>query len=98
LSNTANWLNSLFRENSLAIDTDEKRLLYGELAQLMQNRKGEANATDLSRLAWLYLHLHDVSSAQQAAEEGLAIDADNEHCLRLVRRLIGAAETSGAWH
>lgn len=28
LSNTANWLNNLFREDYVAIDTDEKRLLY----------------------------------------------------------------------
>jgi NB-ARC domain len=28
LSNTANWLNNLFRDNHVAIDSDEKRLLY----------------------------------------------------------------------
>jgi hypothetical protein len=87
LSNTANWLNSLFRENYVAIDTDEKRLLYGELAELMENRKREADATDLSRLAWLYLHLHDAPRAEEIAEEGLSADANNEHCVRLLTRL-----------
>jgi hypothetical protein len=65
----------------------KKRLLYGELAELMENRKREADATDLSRLAWLYLHLHDAPRAEEIAEEGLAADANNEHCVRLLTRL-----------
>ena len=97
LSNTANWLNNLLRENYLAIDTDEKRLLYRELAQLMERHKGEADATDLSRLAWLHLHLRDVSRAMEIAEEGLAIDEYNEHCLRLVKRLSGGYDTLEPW-
>ena len=87
LSNTANWLNSLFSDNYVAIDTDEKRLLYRELARLMEHRKQEADATDLSRLAWLYLHLHDAFRAEEVAEEGLTLDPDNEHCIRLLARL-----------
>jgi hypothetical protein len=87
LSNTANWLNSLFWDNYVAIDTDKKRLLYRELARLMEHRKQEADATDLSRLAWLYLHLHDAFRAEEVAEEGLTLDPDNEHCIRLLARL-----------
>ena len=95
LSNTANWLNSLLRENSLAMDSDEKRLLYRELAQLMERRKEEADATDLSRLAWLYLHLHDPDRASEIVEEGLAIDPENDHCNRLLNRLQPSAGASG---
>jgi hypothetical protein len=95
LSNAANSLNRLFSENYLAIDSDEKRLLYRELAQLMEQRKGEADATDLSRLAWLYLHLHDPSRAREITEEGLVIDAENEHCIRLLSRLRRSAGAAG---
>ncbi len=99
-SNAANSLNRLFNENYLAMDSDEKRLLYRELAELMEQRKAEADATELSRLAWLYLHLHDTSRAREIAEEGLAIEAENEHCVRLLHRLgrsVGAAEDGGGW-
>ena len=87
LSNTANWLNNLFRDNYLAIDSDEKRLLYQDLAQLIKRRINEADATDLSRLAWLYLHLHNVDRALEIVEEGLKLDPQDEHCLKLKTRL-----------
>ncbi len=87
ISNIANWLNGLLRENHLALDSDEKRLLYRELAQLMERRASEADATDLSRLAWLYLHLHDAQRAREIVETALKLDRQNEHCLRLKQRL-----------
>jgi tetratricopeptide (TPR) repeat protein len=87
LSNTANSLNSLLREDYLALDSDEKRILYRELTRLMEQRASEADATDLSRLAWLYLHMREVEQALATAERGLAIDPQNEHCLRLAARL-----------
>ena len=69
LSNTANELNTLMRENYLALNSDEKRLLYRELARLMEQRVSEADATDLSRLAWLYLHTREVERALETASE-----------------------------
>jgi len=66
----------------------------------MELRKGEADATDLSRLAWLHLHLHDPVRAREVAEEGLDIDAENEHCNRLLNRLrrpAGAAGDIAGW-
>lgn len=87
LSNAANRLNSLLRENHLALDSDEKRILYRELTRLMEQRSGEADATDLSRLAWLYLHTREVERALATAEKGLELDPENEYCLRLVARL-----------
>jgi len=87
LSNAANRLNNLLRDNSLALDSEEKRLLYRDLAQLMEARMREADATDLSRLAWLHLHLHDPVRARDIAEQGLELESDNEHCQRLLVRL-----------
>ena len=66
----------------------------------MEQRKAEADATDLSRLAWLYLHLHDSRRASEIVEEGLVIDPENEYCNRLARRLgrsAGLAEDGGGW-
>jgi hypothetical protein len=87
LSNTANRLNNLLADNHLALDSEEKRILFRDLAQLMETRIQEADATGLSRLAWLHLHLHDATRAQEIAGRGLKMDPHNEHCLRLVARL-----------
>lgn len=87
LSNIANSLNNQLHENYLVIDTEEKRILYAELANLMERRKREANADDLSRLSWLYLHLRDPDRAREIAQEGRRLDDENEHCNRLLRRL-----------
>lgn len=87
LSNTANRLNNLLRDNSLALDSEEKRVLYRDLAHLMEARMREADATDLSRLAWLHLHLRDPDRAREIAEQGLDIESYNEHCSRLLVRL-----------
>jgi len=87
LSNLANTLNNQLRLNYVALDSDEKRLIFRELVQLMERRAGEADATDLSRMAWLHLHLKDPRKALEKAERGLAQEPSNEHCLRLIERL-----------
>ena len=87
LSNTANRLNNLLRENHLAVDSEEKRVLYRELARLMDRRVSEATATDFSRLAWLHLHLREVHKASELVDRGLEVDSTNEHCVRLKKRL-----------
>jgi hypothetical protein len=38
ISNTANWLNGLLHDNYLALDSEEKRVLYRELAELMERK------------------------------------------------------------
>ena len=79
VSNTANKLNSLFWNKSLRLDTDEKRILVQRLASVMSGRLSEADADDYSRLAWLYLHLHNEKEAKNLTEEGLKLDGENEH-------------------
>ncbi len=69
LSNTANWLNNLLRENYVAMDSEEKQFLYRDLCRLMESRSSEANATDFSRLAWLHLHMRDVPKAIENAKK-----------------------------
>ncbi|SRR6266540_148185 len=86
VSNTANKLNSLFWNKKLQLDTDEKRILIRRLASVMSERLSEADADDYSRLAWLHLHLHDEERAKYLTEEGLKVDGDNEHLLRLAEK------------
>ena len=64
-------INNLLTENYLALDPDEKRIPYKELARPMEQRANEADATDLSRLAWLYLRTREVERALETAEKGL---------------------------
>jgi len=86
ISTMANWLNTApqLREE---MDTVERAALCRPLARLMEMRLGDASATDLSRLAWLYLHSGDDSRALVVADLGLEREADNIYCQRLVTRL-----------
>jgi hypothetical protein len=96
LSNTANRLNALFREQYLALDSEEKRIVVQNFVHLLESRAGEAEPIDYSRLAWLCLHIHDESKARMYAESGLSLDPHNEHCTRLVRRLEIGKQSTGA--
>jgi tetratricopeptide (TPR) repeat protein len=87
LSSTANRLNGLLH-TEMSLDVDEKRLMARKLRTLMEARKGEADATDFSRLAWLCLHDHDSVAAERWVAEGLALEDDNDYCLRLKRKLV----------
>ena len=86
VSNTANKLNVLFRNNALRLDTDEKRILIQRLATVMAGRLSEGDGDDYSRLAWLNLHLHDEFQAKRLTEEGLKLDGENEHLKRLAEK------------
>ena len=84
LSNTANLLNRNYRE----MDQDKgKRELAGRLLGALEGRIEEANADDLSRMAYLALHVSQADKARGLAKRGLKRDPDNPHCLRLAERL-----------
>ncbi len=84
VSNVANRLNAVFSAGSVAdVDRENKRHLFENLAEIMVNRSAEANATDFSRLAWLYLHLGDQYSAKRYTIKGLNIEPDNWYCRSL---------------
>lgn len=86
LSSAASRLNGLLVRREIEIDADERRLMVRKLRLLMEARPDEADATDLSRLAWLCMHDRDVEAAERWAREGLTTEPENEHCLRLLRR------------
>ena len=47
------------------------------LIRIMESRISEATATDLSRLAWLYLQSGEDSRAVKLAQDGLRREPDN---------------------
>ncbi len=87
LSSAANRINGLLVENRGAIDSEEKRVLIRRIADALEARTGEADATAFSRLAWLYLHLKDDRRAVTLTKRGLMLDGNNDYCLRLAERL-----------
>lgn len=87
LSDAVGLLNGLF-PNKYRLDTDDRRAMVQRVAAIIGSRVAdEGYASDCSRVAWLYLYLHDDVNARKFTEIGLAKDADNEHCYRLGRRL-----------
>jgi len=87
ISEAANRINQLFANRQLALDTDEKRILVGRLARAMDERIREGDATNCSRLAWLFLHLGEEHNADRLAERGLFLEPENEYCQNVKRRI-----------
>jgi tetratricopeptide (TPR) repeat protein len=87
ISNAVNRVNALFSIQYSMVDSDEKRIISRELAEVMESRIAEADATDCSRLGWLYMRLGDKHKARQIAETGLELDPDNIHCQNVLSRI-----------
>jgi hypothetical protein len=87
LSSAANRLNGLLSRREIEIDADERRLMVHKLRLLMESRIAEADATDLSRLAWLCMYDQDTVAAEQWATEGLLLDPENQYCEHLKYQL-----------
>ncbi len=85
VSNTANLLNRRYTELELPVDA--KRQLAQTMLDRLEARVSEAKADDLSRMAWLAIHLTQTDRAREFAIRGLAMDPDNEHCLNIAGRL-----------
>jgi len=87
LSNTANRLNQLLHERIVGVDREERRQLASRIAAVMKKRVAEADADDLSRMAWLAFYIGEEAKAREYVSAGLAIDGSNYHCQRLASRL-----------
>ena len=83
VSNSVNRINELFREQYLVLDSEEKRIVSKRLAEIMENRISEGDATDCSRLAWLYIRLRDEEKARSVVSLGLSLEPDNQFCKSL---------------
>lgn len=87
VSSTANRLNALLREQELDVDKEEKRHLAQRLLVVLEGRRNEATADDLSRMAWLALHIDQPLKAGQFVSSGLQLEPGNPHCIGLRERL-----------
>jgi hypothetical protein len=87
ISSAANRLNALFSGPTGTVDLEAKRILAARVIKLMESRIAEADATDLSRLAWLNLHLRNEDAAKRYTTLGLTMQAGNVHLGNLAERL-----------
>jgi hypothetical protein len=87
ISNGLNRWNSLFKQQVLYIDGDERQILGRRLLELFEANLSTASATDMSRAAWLYMALQNVPRAEELVRQGLKIDPENEYCKNLALRL-----------
>lgn len=87
ISNVVNRVNSLLYSSKYSLDACDCRQLIQELADVMATRVSECNATDLSRLAWLYLSLQNPQKADEFTSLGLEKEPGNSHCQKLKTRL-----------
>lgn len=87
VSNAAACLSHHLASGSMNVGRDEKRLMASHLARTMDAQIDKATGTDISRLAWLYLHLNQVDDARRCMRRGLEIESGNWHLIRLEKRL-----------
>ncbi len=86
-SYVANVLNAHLVSAALQLDDDVKRVLATRIRRLLEAGVASATATDLSRLAWLCMHLQDLEAASTYARMGLEREPKNNYCQALVKRL-----------
>jgi hypothetical protein len=86
ISAIANWLNNS-TDVVQGMELSARSHVFSPLIHMMESRINEASATDLSRLAWMYLHGGDANRALEIADRGLEMEAGHVHCQRLVAKL-----------
>lgn len=84
-------MNSLLQEEKHrghgTISQDERTILVRQVALAMEARIVNLDATDLSRLAWLHLHLGNIDRATEVATKGHTMSPNNIYCIQLLARL-----------
>jgi hypothetical protein len=87
----ANRINNKLRElKSRGVEkswSSEVQQLIERVAEEMRRQISDLDATDCSRLAWLYLNMGNAERARDVTRAGLEKDRSHEHCLRLMERL-----------
>ncbi|MGH1371461.1 MAG: NB-ARC domain-containing protein [Cellvibrionaceae bacterium] len=88
LSNVVNKVNHMLSTQELVLENnDVKTELLSKIYGVVSKRKSEGDAVDLSRIAWLALHLDELEDAKSLVEQGLLIDPDNRYCQKLMVKL-----------
>lgn len=87
ISATANTFNQFLRDQTIELTKDEKRDFAERLAKVMHGRLDEADGQDLSRMAWLQIHLKNEVTARDYVKRGLRLDSNNPHLINLAAKL-----------
>lgn len=81
------------------LDSEMRRGFAFRLAKAMEPKMVGGDATDCSRLAWLFIRCDKEDRALELVEVGLSLESKNEHCqslkLRIWRRRATAARQVG---
>lgn len=96
-SDVANELNTYVSSRKNEIEPRRRTVLSESVIKTLEGFRvdGKLNATDLSRLGWLYLNQyapesdperHLVGAARQCAIDGLSLDSENQFCANLLSR------------
>jgi NB-ARC domain len=85
ISGAVNTFNSVNRE--LESDPAQKRAFAKRLVSVMEPKIGEGDATDCSRLGWLFLQLGNRNRVRDIVQSGLRLDPNNDYCRNLEARL-----------
>lgn len=67
------------------------------LLVVLEERRNEATADDLSRMAWLALYTNQSLKAEEFVSAGLQLDPNNMHCSRLRAQFDDPTEKRTAW-
>ncbi|WP_162925891.1 NB-ARC domain-containing protein [Isoalcanivorax indicus] len=67
--------------------SNEVQQLIERVAEEMRRHIFDLDATNCSKLAWLYLNIGNQDLAYDIAKQGLSKDLGDEHCVRLIERL-----------
>ncbi|EMN4467597.1 NB-ARC domain-containing protein [Aeromonas dhakensis] len=86
LSNTANRFFSFIKDSGES-DLAQNNAMANRILQMMDNRVSEAEGTDLSRMAWLAIKSGQESAAIKYVKEGLDMEPENLHLIKLSQRL-----------
>lgn len=93
LSRLADNINRIFasakRDGKIPFQPEERKYLVGKLIRRLESRLIQLDSTDMSRLAWLHMHVNDEARAKEITDMGLEIDSENEYCMKLALRIGG---------
>ena len=91
LSQLADSINRIFsnakRDGRVLFQGDERKYLVCKLIGHLENRLVQLDAVDLSRVAWLYMHINNEGRAKELADMGCKRDPDNLYCFKLMEKL-----------
>ena len=91
ISQLADNINRLFyvakKDNKPTFQPEERKYLLDKLIKKFECYLNQLDATDFSRLAWLYLHVGNDRRALELAHEGLSVDQNNTYCMKIKERI-----------